>query len=407
MMLRANIEIALNGLGANMLRSVLTTIGIVIGVASVVMIAALGRAAEAEITRTIDAMGENMVIIWPVADSERRGMVSTRGRLTERDGAALERDLYGVTAVAPQLQMPVQAGFEGDYAPTTLQGVDAAYLEIVATRIAEGRSFAEEELRAGRTVAVLGASVADELFGGENPLGKRIRLNRIPVEVIGVAEERGGALTGDQDDFILMPMATVRQRFREVEAGDPDAVDMMLVQFAPGMSVSEGAEEVRRLLSERYHVREGDIRPFTVFDTEEFSRQSATIIGAFQAVLISIASISLLVGGIGITNIMLVVVSERTREIGIRMATGAAPSDIRNQFLVEAAVLCAIGGLLGLILSAAATYLISAASGWAVAIPPLAAIGALLFSATIGIVAGYAPARRAARMNPIEALRAT
>ncbi|MEO0441843.1 MAG: FtsX-like permease family protein, partial [Pseudomonadota bacterium] len=248
-------------------------------------------------------------------------------------------------------------------------------------------------------------TVARKLFGDFDPIGETLRINRAPFKVVGVTESKGSSFGNDNDDIALMPISTMRQRFSGDTLAGPDDLQVLFVGFEDGVSLPEAKREMTKLLRERYRVRGKDINPFTIRTTEEFMKESAQVTSIFQIVLVAIASISLLVGGIGIMNIMLVSVTERTREIGLRMALGAKRSDIRNQFLVEAAVLCVIGGAMGLILAIAGGAALTAYADFPVPIGVGVGVGAIIFSAFIGLLFGGYPAIRASRLSPIEALR--
>jgi putative ABC transport system permease protein len=254
-------------------------------------------------------------------------------------------------------------------------------------------------------VIVLGASVATKLFGTFDPLGQSVRVNRVPFTVVGVLASKGSSFGNDNDDLTLVPITTARQRFATTTVQGPDDLHVLFVSFDEGIELAQAKRDMIRVLRARNNVPKGEISPFTINTTEEFMKQSSVVTSVFQGVLVAIASISLLVGGIGIMNIMLVSVTERTREIGLRMALGAKRSDIRNQFLVEAAVLCVIGGGIGLALATGLSIVLAKALEFPVVVSLSTSIGAILFSAFIGLAFGSYPAIRASRLSPIEALR--
>jgi len=400
MLLSLNARVAISAVLANRLRSALTALGVTIGIASVVLVTALGQAAQYEIGRSIEALGAKMVVVWPLAQTG----LSPRGRLSQRDAEAILRRAPGAIAAAPQVRTTVQVAAAGSYANTAVTGIERGYLQVTKTSLAGGRTFDEEELQSGERVAVIGPKLAGELFGSGSAVGQTIRVNRVPVTVIGVNSERSGMMVGDQDNSILMPLKAVRQRFA-AGTSPPDAIDLLFVQFSRDTSLKDGKNAIAEILRDRYRIREGENDPFTLSTTEEFVRETGSIIGIVQTVLGAIAAISLLVGGIGIMNIMLVSVTERTREIGLRMAIGASPSVIKNQFLIEAVVLCAVGGVAGLVLAIGASAAITALTGWHASVSPVVAIGSIIFAMIVGVLAGYLPAARASRLSPIEALR--
>lgn len=399
-LLSLNARVAIDAVLANRLRSSLTALGVTIGIASVVLVTALGQAAQYEIGRSIEALGAKMVVVWPLSEAGP----SPRGRLSQRDAEAILRRAPGAIAVAPQVRTTVQVAAAGSYANTTVTGIEPGYLKVTKTALAGGRTFDEDELQSSERLAVIGPKLADDLFGSRSAVGQTIRLNRAPVTVIGVNSEQNGMMVGDQDSSILMPLKAVRQRFAS-STSPPDAIDLLFVQFSRDTSLADGKNAIAEILRDRYRIREGQNDPFTLSTTEEFVRETGSIIGVVQTVLGAIAAISLLVGGIGIMNIMLVSVTERTREIGLRMAIGARPSVIKNQFLIEAVVLCAAGGIAGLVLAIGASAAITVLTRWHASVSPGVAFGSIIFAMIVGVLAGYVPAARASRLSPMEALR--
>ncbi|WP_417609505.1 ABC transporter permease [Parasphingorhabdus sp.] len=400
-----NVAIAITALRTNLMRSILTTLGVMIGVFAVTLAVAVGSGAQVSVMQSINALGSNMALIFPQPDSEGGRTTFDRGRLTMRDARAIEKQISGITDIAPQLRTSIQLVVAGRNATTSAIGATPGYGKVANAAAESGRFITEADVRSAARVVVLGPSVAKKLFGDYDPVGETVRINRAPFTVIGVMESKGSSFGNDNDDIAIMPITTTRQRFVGDSLSGPDDLQMLFVGFEDGVSLPRAKREITRLLRERYRVRGKEINPFTIRTTEEFMKESAQVTGIFQIVLVAIASISLLVGGIGIMNIMLVSVTERTREIGLRMALGAKRSDIRNQFLVEAAVLCVIGGAIGLGMAIAAGTALTIYADFPVPIGIGVGIGAIVFSAVIGLLFGGYPAIRASRLSPIEALR--
>jgi putative ABC transport system permease protein len=325
--------------------------------------------------------------------------------LTERDGQAILREVSGVSTVAPQIRNSVQIVAPGRSATTQATGATPEYGVVSNITASEGRFLTQSDIGSAARVAVIGETVANKLFPETSPVGETVRVNRVPFTVIGLLESKGSNLGNDNDDQIVVPITTLRQRLLTTASQGPDDVTLIFVGFEDEDSLLAGQKEIQRLLRDRYRVAKGKINPFTVRTTTEIAETTGEVTQIFQAVLVAIASISLLVGGIGIMNIMLVSVTERTREIGLRMALGAKRSDIRNQFLVEAAVLCVIGGAIGLSLAILAASIFERVAEFPAPIGLDTAIMAVAFSAIIGLVFGGYPAIRASRLSPIEALR--
>jgi putative ABC transport system permease protein len=377
-----------------------------IGVFSVILAVAVGNGAKVSVNQQIATLGSNMAIVVP--EPERTNgppRPGDRGRLTERDGEAIARQVPGVNAVAPQIRTSVQLVTGGRSASTQAIGSTAEFASISNINTSDGRFLTNSDVGAATRVVVIGQTVADKLFADISPVGQTVRINRVPFTIIGLLESKGSNLGNDNDDQIIMPISTLRQRLSTAVAQGPDDVTLLFVGFEDEDSLVAGDKEIKSLLRDRYRVSKGKITPFTVRTTTEIAETSGEVTQIFQAVLVAIASISLLVGGIGIMNIMLVSVTERTREIGLRMALGAKRSDIRNQFLVEAAVLCIIGGAIGLILAMVAAAVFQQVADFPAPVGWDTAIMSVAFSAVIGLLFGGYPAIRASRLSPIEALR--
>jgi putative ABC transport system permease protein len=401
-----NVAIALTALRTNLMRSILTTLGVMIGVFSVILAVAVGNGAQVSVSQQIATLGSNMAIVVPQPDSgSGPPRPNDRGRLTERDGQAILREVSGVRAVATQIRSSVQIVTPGRSATTQATGATPEYGAVSNITASEGRFLTQSDVGSAARVAVIGETVANKLFPETSPVGETIRINRVPFTVIGLLESKGSNLGNDNDDQIVVPITTLRQRLLTTATQGPDDVTLIFVGFEDEDALLAGQAEIKRLLRDRYRVAKGKISPFTVRTTTEIAETTGEVTQIFQAVLVAIASISLLVGGIGIMNIMLVSVTERTREIGLRMALGAKRSDIRNQFLVEAAVLCVIGGAIGLSLAILAASIFERVAEFPAPIGFDTAIMAVAFSAIIGLVFGGYPAIRASRLSPIEALR--
>ena len=401
-----NVAIALTALRTNLMRSILTTLGVMIGVFSVILAVAVGNGAQVSVSQQIATLGSNMAIVVPQPDSgSGPPRPSDRGRLTERDGQAILREVSGVSTVAPQIRNSVQIVAPGRSATTQATGATPEYGVVSNITASEGRFLTQSDIGSAARVAVIGETVANKLFPETSPVGETVRVNRVPFTVIGLLESKGSNLGNDNDDQIVVPITTLRQRLLTTASQGPDDVTLIFVGFEDEDSLLSGQKEIQRLLRDRYRVAKGKINPFTVRTTTEIAETTGEVTQIFQAVLVAIASISLLVGGIGIMNIMLVSVTERTREIGLRMALGAKRSDIRNQFLVEAAVLCVIGGAIGLSLAILAASIFERIAEFPAPIGLDTAILAVAFSGIIGLVFGGYPAIRASRLSPIEALR--
>jgi putative ABC transport system permease protein len=399
-MLWSTLPMSLREIRRNAGRSLLTMLGVVIGVAAVVVLVTLGEGASAKVEDDIAALGDNLLIVSPGAS--RRGPASGAGRPFEGgDVAAIEREISGLAGVAPAAQSRAQVVVGNRNWSTSVTGTTASYLEVRGYELAAGRAFDPSDLSGGRAVVLIGETVRRELFGVDEAVGREIRIGRVPAEVVGVLAAKGESGFGsDQDDVVLMPLTAFQRRI----AGNDD-ISTVYLSAAEGRPTLLVQAQVEALLRERRGVRPGGEDDFNVRDMAEIAATMASATGALTALLGAIAAVSLLVGGIGIMNIMLVSVTERTREIGIRLSIGALPREVLWQFLVEAVVLSTLGGLLGIAIGLGGGFFAAGALGVPFLVVPNVVVVAFLFSALVGVVFGILPARRAARLDPIDALR--
>ena len=405
MKLWAILKVALRALSRNTMRSLLTMLGIVIGVGAVITMVSIGQGAQKLVEEQIQSMGTNILQVW--AGSRRFGGIQmgagTSGTLTEEDILAIERESSVVQAATPIIRSQGQMVFGNQNWFTQIQGVNDKYLRIRAWPIQDGEFFTDGDIQAAARVVVLGKTVADNLFPGIDPVGQILRVRDLPFRVVGVLSSKGQSMMGqDQDDITLMPYTTVQKKVRG--RANLSIENAMLSTVSPAASyVAE--KQISEILRQRHRIRQGEPDDFTVrnlSDIAETAQQTTTIM---TLLLGSIAAISLLVGGIGIMNIMLVSVTERTREIGIRMAVGARSGQIRLQFLTESLVLSLIGGMIGVLLGAGLAIVISRFFSWPTLVSSLSVLVSFAFAAAVGIFFGYYPAHKAASLDPIEALR--
>ena len=404
----ALLRIALRALAVNKLRSALTMLGIVIGVGAVIVMIAVGAGAQARVEEQIRALGSNLLIVMPgstTAGGVRMGFGSG-STLTEDDVVAINREIPEALA-APALRGTAQVIWGNANWSTQVFGVTPEYLDVRQWPLAAGRAFEPAEMAAAAKVALIGATVAKQLFGSGDPLDQSIRIKRVPFTVIGVLDVKGQSLMGtDQDDLVLVPIKTARSRvLGTASAARNRTVGAIWVKAADGIDTKVVEEHVRSLLRQRHRIQVGADDDFSLRNLAEVMAAQEASSRVLALLLAAVASVSLLVGGIGIMNIMLVSVTERTREIGLRMAVGARTRDILGQFLVEAVTLSLIGGLIGVTLGIGGTLMIAEFAGWRVVLSPEAVALAVAFAFVIGVFFGFYPARKAARLNPVEALR--
>jgi putative ABC transport system permease protein len=400
--------IAITALKTNVLRSLLTMLGIIIGVAAVITMVAMGTGAQREVDAQIAALGTNVFMIMPGSYRDRGARLGTgtRARLTEDDARAIRREVAGVVAAAPTMRGSVQVVAGNMNWSTTVQGIDNDYLLARSWTLAEGRAFEPREVRSGARVVLVGVTVAEELFGEADVLGQTIRLNNVPFSIVGVLGRKGQSMMGsDQDDVVMVPLEAARGRLLGHSQAVARAVGVIMVSVEQAFMMDEVEEQMTALLRQRHRVRGDQEAPFRIRNMSEMVETRAETSRVFNMLLAAVAGVSLVVGGIGIMNIMLVSVTERTREIGLRRAVGARRGDILGQFLIEAVTLCTLGGVVGVLLSITIIVVTARTTGWPVALPPQIVVLAVLFSAVIGVFFGYYPARKAARQDPIEALR--
>ena len=402
MKIRATVIMALRALRRNKLRTVLTMLGIIIGVAAVIAMVAIGNGATSQVESQIAALGQNVVLVF--SGSWTNGGVragwGNAGTLKIEDAEAIMREIPEAVAVSPEVRTNGQIGAENQNWYTNILGESPDYFSIRNWQFAEGTSFTDPDVRGATKVAVIGQTVVKQLFGDDDPLGQILRVKGVPFEIVGVLMGKGLSVMGsDQDDVVIIPYTSCMKRIMgvtnlrtiNIEADKPE--DIVPVQA-----------EVTDLLRQRHKIV-GDADDFTIHNQQEFTDSATAIYRILTILIVSIADVSLLVGGIGIMNIMLVSVTERTREIGIRMAVGAHGRDILLQFLMEATSLSSMGGIIGIAFGIGASKLISLFANWPTLVSPLSVVLSFLFSACVGIFFGFYPARKAAALDPIEALR--
>ena len=446
------IRTAMRALRRNPMRALLTTLGIVIGVGAVIAMMEIGEGSSAAIQKSISAMGANVLLVIPGTAASGgvsfgAGSVTT---LTPEDCAALLRDCPAVRNAAPAVRARTQVVYGNrNWVPSSIYGTTPAFLDIRDWSIGDGEVFSDRDVLNGNKVCVLGQTLVRELFGGQSPVGKEIRIKNVSFRVVGTLNPKGANMVGmDQDDIILAPWTTIKYRVTgssaqvanqsaagssssvntlsnlypsngptlypqrsDVQAADNPMpvrftnVDQVLAAAAGTAEIPAAIRQISAVLRERHRIREGEADDFNIRDMTEMTKALTSTTRMMTNLLLCVAAISLVVGGVGIMNIMLVSVTERTREIGLRMAVGARAGDILRQFLVEAVVLCLVGGGMGILLGHGGSWLVWMALRWPVATSPAAIVAAVAVSASVGIIFGFYPAWKASRLDPIEALR--
>ncbi|MBZ5610563.1 MAG: ABC transporter permease [Acidobacteriia bacterium] len=401
-------KIAFRALRINKMRSALTMLGIIIGVGAVIAMVAVGSGATERIQQQIASIGSNVIIVMPgsiTASGIRLGS-GNAVTLTIDDAKALARDCPSVQAVAPSSRSGAQVVYGNNNWATSLYGTTPDYLTIRDIGIQSGNVFSQQDVDSDAKVALLGQTVVNNLFNGADPVGQVIRIKRVPFTVVGTLVPKGQSPTGqDQDDIIILPITTAQKKVFGVNQARANSVGSLMVQARGPQFIQAAQDEMRAVLRQRHHLQASQDDDFTIRNLEEVFQAQETSSRVMSILLAAIASVSLIVGGIGIMNIMLVSVTERTREIGLRQAVGAKTKDILTQFLVEAVTLSILGGVVGILLGILASKLISIFAQWSTLVSPGAILLAFIFSALVGVFFGFYPARKAALLDPIDALR--
>jgi putative ABC transport system permease protein len=400
----SSVLIALRMVLRNKLRAGLTIIGITIGIAAVVTMIALGKGARESVGNQVQSLGSNAIIVFTRSPKASGARTNTGSRLSELDGDALVRESTSIRMAAPFMRAGGQAIYEGQNTKTSLIGTRLSYFEVRNLKVQKGEPWSLASEAVGEKVVLIGVTTAHDLFGSTDPIGHYIRVGRYPYQVIGLLEAKGNSPFGeDQDQIVLMPITTLRTHV--LVSSRPGEVHGLMLSATSAETTDRAVKQTNQILRQRHHIAEGDEPDFDVRTQAELQSLQESIFGALSILLVAIAAVSLVVGGIGVMNIMLVSVTERTREIGIRMAIGAREADILIQFLMEAVVLAIAGGVIGSILGYSLIAGLSAALDWSMKVDPGSLVLALGVSSAIGIVFGFFPARRAARLDPVEALQ--
>ena len=404
----AAVRSAFRALAANTLRSILTMLGIIIGVAAVITMIAVGRGATDRVQEQMKGLGSNIMLVMPgglTAGGVRLGASTGQG-LSEDDANAIARDVPEVQVAAPSMRTGAQVIAGNTNWSTSIMGATNDYLEAREWPLQSGRTFEAAEIQGSAKVAMIGQTVATQLFGESDPLDQVIRVKKVPVTIIGLLASKGqNSLGQDQDDIVIVPISTYRNRIQGGNAGKLKRIGVISVKVKEGQSMKIAEENIKDLLRQRMKVQSGGDEPFTIRNLTEILQAQEESSKVMTMLLAAVAGISLVIGGIGIMNIMLVSVTERTREIGLRMAVGARGKDILTQFLIEAVTLSLIGGAIGVLLGAVATWAVGQFAGWQVSMTAASILLATGFSAFVGIFFGFYPARKASKLLPIQALR--
>ena len=397
------LRVAILALARNKMRSVLTMLGIIIGVAAVICSVAVGTGASNQIQQQISNLGDNMIWVEAGGRSVNGVRTGTKGTktLVLTDAKAIQQQIAGVTNISPHVDTNIQVIYGNQNWYTQVRGVSPEYMAVRRMSIERGSSFFQEDVDHASSVCLVGQTVVDNLFGSEDPIGKTIRVRNLPCQVIGILTAKGQSPSGqDQDDLLLMPFTTVQKKIKGI-----DWLDDIMLSAATPAAIRPIERQITALLRERHHLRADEEDDFNLRHPAEIAQAGAESQRIMTILLASIASVSLIVGGIGIMNIMLVSVTERTKEIGLRLAVGAGEMDVQMQFLGEATVLSVLGGAVGVCLGILASNIISSTLRWPTLVPWGALVIAVIFSAVVGIFFGFYPAHKAAHLDPIDALR--
>ena len=402
---KSTLKMAIVSLKINKMRSMLTSLGIIIGVSAVIIMLAVGTGASEKVKKDMESMGSNLLTIRSASAKSggvRMGM-GTRPTLTLKDAAAIEKNSRGISAVSPVSSEAKQLMFGNQNWSSTVYGTTPEYFYIKNYEVESGRGFVPEDIKNSAKVSVIGSTVATELFGDLDPIGKIMRVGNVPFKVIGTLKSKGSMGPMDQDDLIFIPITTAQKKVFGTDF--PGTVSMIVVKGSDPENVTTAEQDIEEILTARHHIGKNQVKDFEIRNSAEFQEKMKSTVQTFAILLASIASVSLLVGGIGIMNIMLVSVTERTKEIGIRMAIGAKPSDIRIQFLIESFLLSIIGGLIGVITGITGAQIVQISGVMSVSVSLFSILLSLGFSGAIGVIFGYYPAYKASLLNPIDALR--
>jgi putative ABC transport system permease protein len=401
-------QLALSALAANKVRTGLTMLGVIIGVAAVVTMMAVGAGAQARVAAQIQSLGSNLIIVisGSITTSGVRLGTGSQLTVTEDDAKAMEREIDGIQVAAPTVRGGVQVVAGNANWATAVFGVTPSFLEARDWATATGRPLAQDDVDGATKVALLGQTVAQNLFGTADPIGQVIRIKKVPLTVIGVLGRKGQSTQGqDQDDAVLVPLSTAKKKLLGTSQANARAVNAILVKVREASAMKSIEHAIPPLLRQRHHLQPGQDDDFTLRNLSDILESQEASSRVLSLLLAAIASVSLVVGGIGIMNIMLVSVTERTREIGLRRAVGARRRDILTQFLIEAVTVSLVGGLMGIVLGIVGAWAIGYFAGWLAPIQARAVIPAFLFAGAVGVFFGFYPARKASRLNPIDALR--